>query len=119
MNEGYIIAAPTPPEDLTGLDEAFHEAAREHGRALVELILSSGLANEAALRLGQVVTQARTGAGLQALSIFASEYNKVSRAYADSQGWTNEALDAASSDVEQALRQRVQLVQTPSIILPH
>lgn len=102
-------------EDLTGLDEDFHEAAREHGRAMVELVLYSGTANEAAKRIAEAM---RGGQGYGALAIFADLFNKVSRAYAESQDWTPAALEACTEAVELALRGKV-LVGSSGIILPH
>lgn len=104
-------------ETFEGLDSDFHEAAREHGRAMVELVLAAGTANEAAGRVAAELQ--RNLAPMAPLVMLTHLFNTVSQAYAKSQDWSPAALEACTRDVEAALQRKVQIARPSGIILPH
>lgn len=84
----------------------------KHGREMVALVYSAGMASEGVKVLAK---HARNEQLLHAVSVVAGTYNEVASSYAKQRGWTEEMLSECDRDITLAFACCVQ-VEAKTII---
>ena len=105
-----------PPVDLTGIESAFHDVVRAHGRELFCAVCNSGMVGQAVIILGQLVEKHHSMAGQKALGIIAAAYNQTVAQICDRFAWTPEQIAACDQDIKEAFATKI-VVATPKIAL--
>lgn len=75
--------------DLTGVEAAFHQVVRDHGREMFATVYNAGMAEEATKVLAGLVEKHRSNHGAKALSILAASYNNAAAQVVSLRGWTS------------------------------
>jgi malate/lactate dehydrogenase len=101
---------------MNELPSMLKDVVTEHGQDMVALIMSSGLAGEAAARLSEVLQRQHSTHGLAALKVLINSFNAVSNAYVKEKGWTQEQLAAAELAIKMAVSQQVVIPESKIIL---
>lgn len=92
-------------EDVTGVSPLYHEVVRDHGRAMFDLVYSTGIAGHAIGILGKAAGRDRQ---LQiAIRAVAETLNTLVSGTLEYRGWTLEAVEACDRAIRHAVEGKI------------